>query len=219
VFRISQPILDADPLIDGFNSIFSLPEKQFPIGERLPPWELLHHAGYWYKISADHAKRRFILARDIPEEDRVPPGMSPATKVSNRNQMYDHYLVPEPHLEMPLEGSPGGFEHWRDIVTRLSAAIAEFEARGQLRKVEQLKLEISRTLLHAKRYDDTFSILRPLWETMSWRRDGWWDVASEVLWALHECALRVEDAETYVLTEWELYSPGMSFQDRCFNYA
>lgn len=209
IFKISQPISDDDPLDDGINAAFSPPEKQLPIGERLPPWELLHHAGYWYKLAADHAKRRYILARDIPEEDRTPPGMSPATKVSNRNLTYDHYLVPEPHMEIPIPGTSGGFEHAKDIVKKLSDAVLEFEARGQLRKVEQLQLEICRTLLHAKRYDDAFKILRPLWEHMSWRREKWWDLASEVLWALHESALRVQDPETYVVTEWELYSPGM----------
>ncbi|KAF2266850.1 hypothetical protein CC78DRAFT_614666 [Lojkania enalia] len=206
VFRISRPISQDDPLIDGVNSIFSPPEKQFPIGERLPPWELLHHAGYWYKLSSDHAKRRFILARDMPEEDRIPPGISPAHKVSNRNQTYDHYLVPEPHLENPIPGSNGGFDHWQDIVEKSNAAIVEFDERGQRRKVEQLQLEVSRTLLHAKKYDQAFEVLRPLWETMTWRKEGWWSLASEVLWGLHECALRIQDPETYVATEWELYS-------------
>lgn len=209
VFRIVQPLSGMDPLIDRVNPIFSLPEKQFPMGERLPPWELLHHPGYWYKLSADHAKRRYLLAREIPEEDRTPPGMSPAAKVSSRNQTYDVYLVPEPHQEMPLNGTAGGFEHWKDIVAKLNKAIPEFEARGQLRKVEQLRLEVSKTLLRAQQYEDAFLTLRPLWESMSWRREGWWNLASEVVWALHECALRVQDRETYVLTEWELYSPGI----------
>lgn len=212
VFRITQPISDADPLVDGVNPIFAPPEKQFPIGERLPPWELLHHAGYWYKLSADHAKRRYLLAREIPEEDRTPPGMSPATKVSHRNQIYDHYLVPEPHVEFPLQGAPGGFEHWKDIAGKLHAAITEFEIRGQPRKAHQLQLEAARTLLHMKRFTEAFKVLRPLWETMAWRREGWWNLASEVLWGLHECSLHVRNAETYVATEWELYSRG---QYRC----
>jgi solute carrier family 25 protein 38 len=134
--------------------------------------------------------------------------MSPAAKVSSRNQTYDVYLVPEPHIEMPLNGTSGGFEHWKDIVAKLNKAMPEFEARGQLRKVEQLKLEVSKTLLRAQQYEDAFLTLRPLWESMSWRREGWWNLASEVVWTLHECALRVQDRETYVLTEWELYSPG-----------
>ncbi|KAF2274519.1 uncharacterized protein EI97DRAFT_435057 [Westerdykella ornata] len=207
VFKIKHPVSEADPLVDGTYAIFSPPEKQFLMGERLGPWELLHHAGYWYALSAQHARRRFLLAQDIPEEDRTPPGLSPATRVSNRNQMYDYYLVPEPHLEMPLEGVGGGFEHWKDIVTKLEMAIPEFEARGQSRKLDQLKLEISRTLLQAQRYDDAFKILKPLWKSMSWRREGWWNVASDVLWAIHECAKKVSDQETYVLTEWELHSP------------
>ncbi|KAF2869808.1 Gryzun, putative trafficking through golgi-domain-containing protein [Massariosphaeria phaeospora] len=213
-FKILQPISDIDPLVDGVSTIFVLPEKHFSIGERLPPWELLHHPGYWYKISADHAKRRYLLARDIPEEDRTPPGMSPATKVSNRNQIYDNYLVPEPHMEIPVTGTSGGFEHWKDIVSKLNAALVEFKARGQHRKVEQLHLEVARTLLHVKRFDDAFKVLRPLWETMSWRREGWWSLASEVLWGLHECALRVRDPETYIATEWELTSPVFSGKTR-----
>jgi hypothetical protein len=192
--------------VDGGNPVYTLPEKQFPVGERLPPWELLHHAGYWHKMSGDHAKRRYILARDMPEEDRIPPGMSPATKVSNRNQIYDQYLVPQPHEEYPVPGVGGGFEHWRDISAKMNAAIAEFRARGQDRKVDQLQLEVARTLLHVKRFDDAFKVLQPLWKTMAWRKEGWYNLASEVIWAIHECALRVQDRETYVATEWELYS-------------
>ncbi|KAF1941787.1 hypothetical protein EJ02DRAFT_490863 [Clathrospora elynae] len=206
VFKIRDPTSDTEPLVVGVNSLYSPPEKQFPVGERLPPWELLHHAGYWHKISGDHAKRRYILARDMPEEDRTPPGMSPATKVSSRNQIYDQYLVPEPHQEFPVAGFGGGFEHWKDISAKMNAAIAQFRARGQLRKVDQLQLEVARTLLHVKRFDDAFQVLRPLWETMSWRKEGWWSLASEVLWALHECALHVQNRETYVATEWELYN-------------
>jgi hypothetical protein len=188
--------------------MYSLPEKQFPIGERLPPWDLLHHAGYWQKLSADHAKRRYILAREMPEEDRTPPGMSPATRVSNRNQVYDSYLVPQPHEEFPVPGVGGGFEHWSDISAKLRAAITDFQVRVQHRKVDQLRLEVARTLLHVKRFDDAHKVLLPLWQTMAWRKEGWWSLASEVLWALHECALRVQDIETYLATEWELYSQG-----------
>lgn len=206
VFRITEPLPETDflPAVEN-NPVFSPPEKQF-VGERLPPWELLHHAGYWYKSAADHAKRRYFLARDMPEEDRTPPGMSPATKVSNRNQTYDHYLVPEPHLEYPMQGVSGGFEHWKDIVGKLNAAIREYQARDQIRKVQQLQLEIARTLLHVKKFADAFYVLKPLWQNMTWRREGWWTLASEVLWGLHECALRVQDAEVYAATEWELCS-------------
>jgi hypothetical protein len=207
-FDNSQLIPDPEASPEEPIANYANPEKQFPIGERLPPWELLHHAGYWYKVSADHAKRRYIKSRDIPEEDRMPPGMSPATKVSNRNQAYDYYLVPEPHKEVSMQGTSGGFEHWKDIAEKLNAAIAEFETRGQRRRVEQLQLEVSRTLLHVKRFDDAFKVLKPLWQSMAWRREGWWSLASEVLWGLHECALRVRDPATYVATEWELYSQG-----------
>jgi len=206
IFKIKDPLSDPDPLIDFPGALYSQPEKQFPVGERLPPWELLHHAGYWHKIASDHAKKRYILAREMPEEDRTPPGMSPAAKVSARNQIYDHYLVPHPHEEYPVPGIGNGFEHWKDISAKLNDAIAEFKARGQHRKVDQMQLEVARTLLHVRKFDDALKVLRPLWETMAWRKEGWWSLASEVVWALHECALRTQDRETYVATEWELYS-------------
>ena len=219
VFDISQLIPDPDSPPSEPNAIFAQPEKQFPIGERLPPWELLHHAGYWYKVSADHAKRRYRRAQAIPEEDRTPPGMSPATKVSSRNLAYDCYLVPEPHEEVSMQGSSGGFEHWKDIVEKLNAAIVEFDARGQRRKVDQLQLEASMILMRIKKYDDAFKVLQSLWKNMMWRKEGWWSMASEVLWGLHECALRVRDPVTYVATEWELYSQGKHSQlVPCFSY-
>lgn len=220
VFRITEPLPGSDllPSVD-MNPVYAQPEKQFPVGERLPPWELLHHPGYWYKSAADHAKRRYLLARDMPEEDRTPPGMSPATKVSNRNQIYDNYLVPEPHLEYPVPGTSGGFEHWKDIVGKLNAAVQEFEVRSQFRKVHQLQLEIARTLLHVKEFDEAFKVLRPLWENMTWRKEQFWSLASEVLWGLHECALRVQHAETYVATEWELNSSGMYCWPECLDYS
>jgi solute carrier family 25 protein 38 len=207
--RTELPVFraDGDDADEETGLIYAPPEKQFLLGERLPPWELLHHPGYWHKLSADHAKRRYILAREMPEEDRTPPGMSPATKVSNRNQIYDHYLVPQPHEELPLPGSGGkGFQHSDDISAKLNAAVREFKAHGQDRKAEQLRLEVARTLLHVKNFDEAFKVLRPLWASMSWRKEGWWSPASEVLWALHECALRIQDRETYVATEWELHS-------------
>lgn len=212
VFRILEPLPQSDllPAVE-MNPVYAPPDKQFPVGERLPPWELLHHAGFWFKTSADHAKRRYLLARDMPEEDRTPPGLSPAAKVSNRNQIYDTYLVPEPHVEFPLQGTPGGFEHWRDIVGKLNFAIEEFVARRQPRKVLQLQLEVARTYIHVKKFDDAFKVLRPVWKTMEWRKEGFWSLASEVLWGLHECALHIQDAETYMATEWELNSHSKVF--------
>lgn len=209
-FDLKRLRSENESIANEMNIAYALPEKQFPLGEKLPPWEMLHHAGYWHKISGDYAKRRYILAREMPEEDRTPPGMSPATKVSNRNQMYDQYLVPQPHEEFPVPGVGGGYEHWKDISSKMESAIAEFKARGQQRKVDQLQLEVARTLLHVKRFDDAFKVLQPLWKTMSWRKEGWHHLTSEVVWALHECALRVQDRETYLATEWELYTSSMT---------
>ena len=208
VFRVQAPLSESDPNLNVVNALFSLPEKAFPVGERLAPWQLLHHPGYWYNVSAQYAQKRLRYALAIPEEDRASPSMSPAQQVSQRNQTYDYYLVPEPHIENPMPGVSGGFEHWKDIVEKLTSASFEFDARGQRRKVEQLQFEVARTLIYAEKFAEALKILRPLWQSMSWRREGWWNIASEVIWALYDCALRTRDAETYLVAEWELYSKG-----------
>ncbi|OCK78926.1 hypothetical protein K432DRAFT_355870 [Lepidopterella palustris CBS 459.81] len=203
IFTIIEPIQSADALLGRANALFSPAEKTFPVGERLPPWHLLHHAGYWLKLSAAHATKRRILADEIPEEDRNPPGRSPATQVAHRYTTYDRYLVPDPHVESPLPGEEG-YDHCSEIIDTLNQAASEYHARGQQRLVDQLNLDIGKALIHARRYGEGLGVLRPLWEGMSWRREGWWALVSEVTWALHECALHVQDAETLVATEWEL---------------
>lgn len=205
IFTIIDPIKGADSLLERANMLFSPAERTFPVGERLSPWNLLHHAGYWLKLSAVHATRRRVLAEDIPEEDRTPPGFSPATQVAHRYGTYDRYLVPEPHVEHPLSGNEG-FDHCSEIVDTLNQSMSEYYARGQQRMVDQLSLDAAKSLIHARRYGEALSFLRPLWEGMSWRKEKWWALVSEVTWALHECANRVQDPETAVVTEWELLS-------------
>ena len=46
--------------------------------------------------------------------------------------------------------------------------------------------------------------LVPLWQTLTWRQAGWWNMLEDVDWALKECARNVRDAETLVAVEWEL---------------
>jgi solute carrier family 25 protein 38 len=185
-------------------TFFSPPEKLgISQGERLVPWHLLHHPGYWLRLSSRHAQRRRMLAEDIPEEDRTPPGLSPAAQVSHRYTTYDNYLVPEPHVEYALPGSKG-YDHCGEIIDTMNQAATEYYTRGQQRVVDQLNLEMAKELIHAKRYADAESVLRPLWEGMSWRKEKWFLLVAEVTSALRECALRVQDPEILLATEWEL---------------
>ncbi|KAL2000850.1 hypothetical protein VTN02DRAFT_2564 [Thermoascus thermophilus] len=184
-------------------SIFVPAEKSIPPGERLFPWELLHHEGYWLHRSAKHSMRRRALAEQIPEEDRNPPGLSPASQIANKSYLYDTYLVPETHVEAPPAGRQG-FDHSSLILNTLKASLEEFSKRGQIRKTESLSLEIAKEYMRVGSWSEAHGILRPLWPSLSWRSAGWWELMEEFAWALRECALRLQDSETIIRVDWEL---------------
>ncbi|KAF2808509.1 uncharacterized protein BDZ99DRAFT_572364 [Mytilinidion resinicola] len=209
IFAVKDSPQDSSVVSDRPFTLFSPPEKVgISQGERLSPWHLLHHSGYWLRLSAKHAQKRRLLAEDIPDEDRTPPGLSPATQVSHRYTTYDHYLVPEPHVEYALPENKG-YDHCSEIIDIMNQAAQEFFMRGQYRVVDQLNLDTAKELIHAKRYADAESVLRPLWEGMIWRKERWYPLVGEATWALRECAMRVQDPEILLATEWELLSSAL----------
>lgn len=202
----SQGFKPGDGDLQNVSTLYIQPEDIFTADE-LRPWDFLHHPGYWLNLSTTHAYARRNMAEEIPEEDRSPPGQSPATQVAHRLRAYDTYLCPQPHVEMPLPGNEG-FAHSQDIVGILDDAVSEFFARDQQRLVDKLKLQMGQEYTKAAEYTTALSILKPLWQGMIWRSDKWWALVSEVTWALHECALKVHDAETLVATEAEMMCDG-----------
>lgn len=217
---LSPPIVD----MSFTGGIFIPPERTVPEGERIMPWELLHHEGYWLHRSAKHSIRRQLLAEQIPEEDRVPPGQSPASQIASKTHLYDTYLAPEPHAEAGQPGQPG-FDHCSLIVDTLKSAIEEFTKRGQTRKVEHISLEMANEYMHTGSWSNAMKILRPLWPQLSWRSAGWWELMEESAWALRECAIHLQDSETLLRVHWELLNHGtharlaiaVSFIDLIYN--
>ncbi|KAJ9396431.1 hypothetical protein DTO282F9_6566 [Paecilomyces variotii] len=205
--RAEIPELAFPPPVEDLSSftggIFIPVEKTVPEGERIMPWQLLHHEGYWIHQSARHSIRRRILANQIPAEDRIPPGQSPASQIANKSHLYDTYLVPEPHVEAGQPGKPG-FDHCRLIVDALKSAMEEFSKRGQIRKVEQISLEMAKEYMKAGSWSEAMQILQPLWPQLSWRSAGWWQLMEEFGWALRECALQLKDSESLLRVHWEL---------------
>ncbi|KAG9239451.1 Gryzun, putative trafficking through golgi-domain-containing protein [Amylocarpus encephaloides] len=179
------------------------PEKSIAIGERLRPWELLHHPGYWFFTASKHSISRRNLALAMPEEDRAPPGVSPASQIVNKSHTYDDYLCPEPHVEYPLPGH-NGFNHSASIIFTLSNATAEFETRGQRRLVQELQLLSAKESMRRELWNDALMILRTLWLKMSYRKEGWWNAVEEVGWALRNAALHAGDGVSVVSVDWEL---------------
>ncbi|KAH8808417.1 Gryzun, putative trafficking through golgi-domain-containing protein [Xylogone sp. PMI_703] len=190
-------------------TIFLAPEKVIPTTERLQPWEHLHHPGYWFQMAANHLSARRALALAIPEEDRSPPGSSPASKIASKAYTYDTYLCPEPHIENPLPGHQG-VDHSQLIIDVLKKAIPEFDRRGQSRLTQEVQLQLGRESLRQGSWNDAFRLLRTLWQTMSYRREGWWPVVEEVAWALRTAAARVGDGGVVLAVDWELLDQDFS---------
>ncbi|KAF2460785.1 Gryzun, putative trafficking through golgi-domain-containing protein [Lineolata rhizophorae] len=189
------------------------PEKPLtPSGNRIAPWHLLHHPGYWLRLSAQHTIARRALAREIPEEDRMPPEQSSAHAVAHRSATYDTYLCAPPHIEAPLppeytgDAPVRGVDHAEEIVAALNAAISQFALRSQHRFVERLSLDLGTQLLEAGRWRAALDSLAPLWQSLSWRTEGWWPLVARVAGALRDAAVGAAEPKWVVCAEWELMS-------------
>lgn len=204
---LSSPQASADQALEI--SIYSTPEKSIPHGERVNPWEQMHHEGYWLYRSAKHTMIRRALAQQIPNEDRIPPGQSPASQIASKSNLYDTYLAPETHVEAP-QPDQTGFDHSNLILNTLNAALEQFSKRQQTRQVERLSLEIAEEHMRIGSWSEAHNVLQPRWSTLSWRRAGWWPLMQNYGWALRECALRVQDSETVLRVDWELLHKGKS---------
>ncbi|KAI9829835.1 MAG: hypothetical protein M1826_005412 [Phylliscum demangeonii] len=184
-------------------AIYAEPEKAFPVGERIAPWQHLHHPGYWLDLATRHVLTRRRYTQMIPEEDRAPPGQSPASQVASRSYLYDTYLCPEPHVEAPLPGHEG-VSHSALIQDAIGRTMHEFGRRGQKRFLERLQFASAKELMRVAQWSRAMQLLRPLWQRMSWRQEGWWGLVEEVSWALRDCAQHTGDGASLVSVEWEL---------------
>lgn len=188
--------------------IYSPLEKSIPAGERIPPWHHLHQPGYWWRQAAKYTWRRRRRALEIPEEDRTPPGQSPASAMASRYGTYETYLCPEPHYENPLQGHQG-YDHSKDIINALDKATIYL--RAQPRATDEVLFDKAKELMRTQQHNEALSSLFHLWEQMAWRRDQWWRLVYEVTRNLHECAKIVGDAKVVAATEFELYNSGNVF--------
>lgn len=189
-------------LAPGTLAHYAQPEKA-AMGDRLRPWDLLHHPGYWYHIAATHLYLRRSFALAIPEDDRRPPGSSPASKVASKAFSYDTYMCPEPHEEFPLPGFKG-VKHSQLIVDCLMKARSEFQKRQQLRMAAELTLECGRDFTAVQEWQNVVLLLEPLWRDMSFRTEGWLDIAEDLSWGLRNAASNVGRADLVLTIDWEL---------------
>lgn len=201
--QLNMPVFKTPDMSSTDLTVYALPERAITVGERLHPWHYLHHSGYWYSLMARHLRARQRYAETMPEEDRTSPGQSPASQVASKSYLYDTYLCPEPYMEFPLPGHRG-VNHFRLITDALGMTMQEFSKRGQRRAAEHWKLDIAKEMIRNRHWNSAWHIIRPLWQTMSWRREGWWNLVEEVGWALRLCAEHMGDGGSIVSVEWEL---------------
>lgn len=187
-------------------ALYAQPEKA-AMGDRLRPWDLIHHPGYWYHNAARHLIRRRALALAIPEDDRRPPSSSPASHVASKAFTYDTYMCPEPHEEYPLPGFKG-VNHLQLIVDCLMTARSEFQKRQQLRMAAELSLECGREYTAVQDWQNVVLLLEALWRDMSFRTEGWLDIAEDLSWGLRNAASFVGRADLVLTIDWELLNGG-----------
>lgn len=183
---------------------YALPERALSAIERLPPFDLLHHAGYWLRLALNGTRARWQRSLAIPEEDRTSPDGSPASAVAKRARAYDTYLVPPPHKEYPSSDREG-FDHLAAIQQLSDLSCREFLGKGQMRLSEKIRLNTGNDLIEAGRFEDALEQLIPLWEECTWQNDGWHSLYEQLLSQLHKCAVKVQkDPQLILATTWEL---------------
>jgi hypothetical protein len=182
-------------------SIYLPPEKSAQ-AERIQPWELLHHPGYWYRLAARHTFARRKLAFKMPEDDRRSPSESPASKLASKAFRYDSYMCPEPYDELPLARS--GINHSQIILDYLLSAQSYFMKKQQQRLAAEVSLECAKELAAVKDWSNVVKILRPFWDELSFRRDGWPEITEDMCWVLRAAAVDTAQADLVVSIDWEL---------------
>ena len=117
--------------------------------------------------------------------------------------IYDTYLCREPAGDVPLLIQNGPDEYTASMRT-LQRSADYFAERDHVRAVERLQWEMAKVHMKQEQWERAARILTPLWQTLSWRKAGWWQQLEEVDWALRDCASRIRNLETLIAVDWEL---------------
>lgn len=211
LIRRAQILVPAGAGASGLQSasLFISTEKTLPAGQKYPPWESVHHDGYWLNLAHEYTQTRRTRALQIPEVDRRPPSQSPSSTTASNAYSRDKYLVLEPYEENPSGGHPG-FNYSRDITTTLQEAIDRFAEHGQVRMMDILLLKQAAELIKMHSWDEAVAVLKPIWENQAWRKSGWWHLLGDAGQKLSVCAAHQKDAELMTRLKWELGHPVLS---------
>lgn len=119
--------------------------------------------------------------------------------------IYNTYLCKELSSRSPLPEEESE-DNYETRLRTLQSSAGYFLKQDRIRAVERLQFETARVYMREKQWGNAMRVMRPLWQTLSWRQAGWWHLVEEVDWALRECARMVGDSDTLIAVEWELLS-------------
>ena len=134
---------------------------------------------------------------------------SPAVSLCSANpssvasSIFETYICREPAGDVPLL-IHNGPDEYTALLRTLQRSADHFSEKDQKRVLERIRFEQARLHMQHHQWRHAMRILIPLWQSLSWRKSGWWLLLEEVDYALQECASKVGDAETLVAVRWEL---------------
>ena len=184
-------------------TIYAPAEKMYSTLDRMMPFHLLHHPGYWWRLACKHLMARKRNAEAIPQEDRTLPSGTTAAQLASRTRTYDTYMVPQPHEEAPLSGH-GTYDYLLDLQSQTERVESIMSNRGQMRAVQQVKIDLAREFYKAERYEEVLQTIQPVCESMIWRREKWFDLAVEVLELINDAAEKTGNSKLQAESAWEL---------------
>ncbi|RKF55596.1 putative glutathione transferase omega-1 protein [Erysiphe neolycopersici] len=204
--------------IPEFNrsAIYLLPEKNFATRGESKPWECLHHPGYWFRVASNYLIAQQSFGLQIKDENCVLTGLSLNLREFDNNCNLDKNKPFESYQESSLTSHQKA-DHSSLVLDLLNKAILEFRQRKQLHIVQELQLLSAYELMKLKSWDRAFNLLVTLWKDMSYRKECWWNVVEEILWALRKAAAYVGDVGYILAVDWELmnkeftYNPSFSY--------
>lgn len=184
-------------------NISATPEKAYANMERLVPFQILHHPGYWYRMAHRWAVERYRRIKSLPSDDRSMPGDQNSSQLRDRSNSFDVYLVSPPHEELPA-GSLTNDKIEAQILSLGEMAEYEFDLRKQFRFKSLLALQRAHVLAEAGSHQSARQALLPVWTDMAWRSEGWWDLAGEVILNLYKLAVKLEEQRLCAELKWEM---------------
>ena len=122
---------------------------------------------------------------------------------SSLPSIYDTYLCKEPTNDLSILNQNGPDEYTARMRS-LQRSVKYFTERSQVRAVEALQFEMAKVHMQHDQWERAARVLMPLWQTLSWKRSGWFRLVSELDWALRDCASKTKDLETLIAVELEL---------------